>query len=528
MSDTEDATEDATETPAEQRIHRPPAPLRALSGLVAALVAVGVGHGVAALIDPASSPILAVGSALIDLTPTSVKTAAVSALGNNDKPVLIGGVGVVLALFAIVLGLIAWRYRLVALAGIGLLGVAGLAASLSHGSAIDGLPSIVAGVVGMVVLYVLTRLGEARKGNLTTDTGSTVVRRRSLLIGLGVGAVIAAGGGLGGVLVSRSRSAMDAARQKIGLPKPASPASAIPAGAQVPGDTPFVTSIKDFYRVDIALTTPQVSTDGWTLTVDGMVDHPMTLSYDDLLALPMIERTITLTCVSNEVGGPYVSTATWLGVPFSEIIKRVGVQAGVEQVYSYSTDSGYTCSTPYQAVSDGRDAMIVVGMNGEVLPAKNGFPARMLVPGLFGFVSGTKWLKRLEFTTYAKREAYWTERRWATDAPILLQSTIVVPESLGTISKAKPVLAGVAWEQHVGIAKVEVQIDDGPWQEAILAEDAGVDLWRQWHLRYDGPSGRHSAQVRATSKDGKTQPEKRTKVFPSGATGWHQILFNAE
>ena len=244
--------------------------------------------------------------------------------------------------------------------------------------------------------------------------------------------------------------------------------------------------------------------------------------------MPMVERNITLTCVSNEVGGSYMSTGTWLGVPFSEIISRVGVQPGVDQVYSYSSDSGYTCSTPYQAVSDGRDAMIVVGLNGEVLPDPRGFPARMLVPGLFGFVSATKWLERIEFTTYEKRTAYWTKRDWATDAPILTQSRIELPKSLGTLPKSKPVLAGVAWAQHRGIAKVEIRIDEGDWKEAKLADDAGIDLWRQWSFAYDGPAGLHSAQVRATDLNGELQPDQRTKVFPRGATGWHQIQFTAE
>jgi DMSO/TMAO reductase YedYZ molybdopterin-dependent catalytic subunit len=292
--------------------------------------------------------------------------------------------------------------------------------------------------------------------------------------------------------------------------------------------TPFSTPTADFYRVDISLVTPRIATDGWTLTIDGMVDRPITLSYDDLLAMPMIERDITLTCVSNEVGGPYVSTARWLGVPFSAIIERVGVRPGVDQVFSSSLDSGYTCSTPYQAVSDGRDAMIAVGMYGQPLPDERGFPARMLVPGLFGFVSATKWLRRIEFTTYAAREAYWTQRKWAVDAPILTQSRIDVPQSLATLSSERPVLAGVAWAQRRGIAKVEIRIDEGAWQEATLAADAGVDLWRQWSFRYDGPAGRHSAQVRATDVSGEVQPERRTKVFPSGATGWHQIQFVVE
>ena len=314
----------------------------------------------------------------------------------------------------------------------------------------------------------------------------------------------------------------------VGLPAPVSAATAIPAGAQLDKVTPFITPNDKFYRVDISLVTPRVEVEGWSLTIDGMVDKPLQLTYDDLLKMPMIERNITLTCVSNEVGGPYVSTSKWLGVPFAEIIKRVGVQQGVDQVYSYSSDSGYTCSTPYQAVSDGRDAMIVVAMNGEPLPDAHGFPARMLVPGLFGFVSATKWLRRIEFTTYAKRSAYWTDRKWATDAPILTQSRIDVPKSLSTIPKDKAVIAGVAWAQHRGIDKVEIKIDDDDWRETKLAESAGIDLWRQWSFVYDGPAGLHSAQVRATDLNGEAQPERRTKVFPSGATGWHQIQFTTE
>ena len=239
-----------------------------------------------------------------------------------------------------------------------------------------------------------------------------------------------------------------------------------------------------------------------------MVDNPLTLSYDDLLALPMIERDITLTCVSNEVGGPYVSTGRWLGVPFREIIARVGVQPGVDQVFSYSSDSGYTCSTPYAAVSDGRDAMIVVGMNGEPLPDARGFPARMLVPGLFGFVSATKWLERIEFTTYAERTAYWTERDWATDAPILTQSRIEVPEvARARCRKAKPVIAGVAWAQHRGIDKVEIRIDEGDWQEAKLAADAGIDLWRQWSFRLRRP-GRAAQRPGAGDRPDRRHPAR--------------------
>ncbi|MBA8793435.1 DMSO/TMAO reductase YedYZ molybdopterin-dependent catalytic subunit [Friedmanniella endophytica] len=520
-------------------LRQPPLPVRALAGLLAAAAAIGVGSAVAAVVAPAASPLLAVGSALIDLAPTPVKTAAVRALGTDDKPVLVGSIALVVALLALVIGAVGWRHRRLALVGIGLIGLVGAVIAALQGGALAAVPSLISLVAGVALLSLITR-------PVARDTAATVTSpaaddgadgepsatlrtgRRSLLVGLSAAAVLAAAGGATTVLVTRSRAAVAAARDRLGLPRPSSPAPPLPAGVQVPGDTPFTTSIADFYRVDIALTTPQVPVEGWKLRIDGMVDRPLELSYDELLALPMIERDITLTCVSNEVGGPYVGTARWLGVPFGEIIRRVGVQAGVDQVYSYSSDSGYTCSTPYRAVSDGRDAMIVVGMNGQVLPAKNGFPARMLVPGLFGFVSATKWLERLEFTTYASRTAYWTERGWATDAPILLQSRIDVPASLGTITRDKPVLAGVAWAQHRGIAAVEVQIDDGPWQQATLADDGGIDLWRQWYLRFDGPAGRHTAQVRAISKTGERQPQTRTKVFPRGATGWHQIQFTVE
>jgi DMSO/TMAO reductase YedYZ molybdopterin-dependent catalytic subunit len=447
--------------------------------------------------------------------------------------------------FAGVLGLIAWRRQLVALAGISLLGIAGLIAAVYRGTSVDGVPSLVAGVVGILVLRQLsTDRGTAGARdedggvpdrpdgvNRPDGVGTAATRtpsRRAFLVGLTGAAVLAAIGGGAGIVIGRTKQVAAAARRAMGLPVPASPAKAIPAGAQLPGMTPFTTPVDKFYRVDIALVTPSIDADSWSLTIDGMVDHPLTLTYDDLMKMPMIERNITLTCVSNEVGGPYVGNATWLGVPFADIIKKVGVREGVEQVYSYSSDGGYTCSTPYQAVSDGRDAMIVVGMNGEPLQDKNGFPARMLVPGLFGFVSATKWLKRIEFTTYAGHSAYWTDRKWATDAPILTQSRIDVPKSLATLPKNKPVIAGVAWAQHRGIDKVEIRIDDGDWKPAKLADDAGIDMWRQWSYVYDGPAGRHSAQVRATDLSGETQPEARTKVFPSGARGWHEIQFTVE
>ncbi|MGO1384224.1 MAG: molybdopterin-dependent oxidoreductase [Arachnia sp.] len=509
----------------------PGRPLRALAGLVSATVALSVGHLVAAVLNPAASPVVVVGSQLVDLAPTPVKEVVVRYLGTSDKPILIGAVTVVVLIAGALLGLIAWKRPRVAVVGVAALGLVGaVVALLRPGFGTTGvMPSLVASIVGVATLTMLVWL---YRGDTTTpapsDSPSHDVSRRHLMIGTAAGAALAALSVGGAVVIDRAKRAGAAAARRLGLPTPASPAPSIPAGAQVPGNTPFTTSIADFYRVDIALTTPTYSAEDWTLTLDGDVENPMTLTYDDLMAMPMIERDITLTCVSNEVGGSYVGTARWMGVPFSDLLPLLGVKPGVDQVFSYSMDSGYTCSTPFQAVSDGRDAMIVVGMNGEILPNKNGFPARMLVPGLFGFVSATKWLNRIEFTTYDKKQAYWTERDWATDAPILTAARIDVPASLSTLPKDKPVLAGVAWAQNRGIAKVEIRIDGGEWIEAKLADDAGIDLWRQWSHVFDGTAGSHTAEVRATDLNGDTQPEERRSVFPAGATGWHLIRFDSE
>ncbi len=505
---------------------------QALAGVLSALAALGVGHAVAAAMSrPAASPLIAVGSVAVDAAPTPVKEIAVRLLGNWDKPVLISGIGIVLLVAAAGIGLLAWRRPRTALVAIGALGLVGsgaalLRAGLASGGVWSAVPSIVAGAVGVASLALITRASQpptAAADPTDSPTISDGSRRRFIATLAGVGVLAAVGAGVGEA-VNRTRLA---ARELIRLPRPRSAAPPVPDGVQVAGVQTFTTPNDAFYRVDISLVTPRVDVGTWKLTIDGGVDRPLELSYDQLLELPMIERDITVACVSNEVGGQYVSSARWLGVPFSEILDRVGVKPGVDQVFSYSSDSGYTCSTPYAAVSDGRDAMIAVGMNGQPLPDAHGFPARMVVPGLFGFVSATKWLERIEFTTYAERTAYWTEREWATDAPVLTQSKIEVPTSLGTLGASK-MIGGTAWAQHRGIDKVEIRIDDGDWQDVKLADTAGIDTWRQWSYRYDGPGGRHTAQVRATDGTGKVQPEERTKVFPSGARGWHQIQFSAD
>lgn len=517
--------------------------LRLLAGALSAVGALGAGQLVAVVLAPESSPLVAVGAVLIDAAPTPAKTAAVRLLGVADKPVLLAAIAFVLVVVGGVLGIIGWRRRRLALAGVAVLGLLGTGAVLLRGAApVQLVAPVVTLVVGVGALAAFTRRssgGSAPPATATaTGTGAPAPvpasaepnavgqvaelrrpSRRALFGGAGLAGLATLGAASGSVVTPRRR--VDTA-----LPTADPPAEPIPAGAQVPGAVPFVTANDEFYRVDISLITPRVDQSDWELRIDGEVDDPITLSYAELLSLPVIERTITMACVSNEVGGPYVSTARWLGVPFRAIVDLVGVRAGVDQCFSHSLDGGYTCSTPYGPLVDGRDAMVAVGMNGVPLPDKNGFPARMLVPGLFGFVSGTKWLSRLEFTTYAEKSAYWTDRDWAVDAPVLTQSRIDSPASLGELDPAAPVIAGTAWATHRGISRVEVRIDDGPWQPAVLGASAGVDVWRQWSLRYQGPPGRHTAQVRATDGAGQVQPQDRTAVFPSGATGWHTIQFS--
>lgn len=502
--------------------------VRALAGMSSAAVALALGHLASVPAQTTTSPAILVGSQLVDAAPTSAKEVVVRLLGTADKPVLIVAVVLVTVLLGALLGMVAWARPGIAGAGIVAIGLVGAVIALVRPGmgVLAAMPSLAAIVGGLITLRLLVRRG----GSRPADDGGAGGRgpSRRVLLGAAVSAVVVAASAGGGAVLNQVARAGDLSRRMFNLPRPVSPAPALPEGVQVPGNTPFRTSIDDFYRIDIALVTPRYPAEGWTLTVDGAVDQPLTLSYADLLELPMIERDITLTCVSNEVGGPYVGTARWLGVSFAEILDRVGVQSGVDQLLSHSLDGGYTASTPIEALTDGRDAMIAIAMNGEVLPDKNGFPARMVVPGLFGYVSATKWLSRLEFTSYAAKTAYWTDRGWSVDGPILTQARIDVPDSLGTLAVDKPVLAGVAWAQHRGVEKVEIRIDEGEWQTTKLAADGGIDLWRQWTHVVDAAPGRHSAEVRATDRTGHTQPGERREVFPAGATGWHRIQFTLE
>jgi DMSO/TMAO reductase YedYZ molybdopterin-dependent catalytic subunit len=294
-------------------------------------------------------------------------------------------------------------------------------------------------------------------------------------------------------------------------------------GSTGAGQAPFITPNASFYRIDTALLVPQLSPDHWRLRVHGLVDHELELTFDDLLKRPLIERDVTLSCVSNEVGGELVGNALWRGARLADVLRDAGVRPEATQLFSTSID-GFTCGTPVAAVMDGRDALLAVAMNGEPLPLKHGFPVRMVVPGLYGYVSATKWLVDLKLTTWDDDVAYWVPRGWAREAPIKTMSRIDVPSG-DTVMAGRTAVAGVAWAPHRGISAVEVRLDDGAYQRARLGAVPSVDTWVQWIDEWDARPGDHVLTVRAIDGEGRLQPEEPADPAPNGAQGWHQRSF---
>ncbi|MFZ1488904.1 MAG: molybdopterin-dependent oxidoreductase, partial [Ilumatobacteraceae bacterium] len=318
----------------------------------------------------------------------------------------------------------------------------------------------------------------------------------------------------------RVRAIEAAAPDQLPALGPGGAAAEIPNGAGVVPGTPYLTPNADFYRIDTAHSFPRVDLDRWTMRVHGLVDEELSLTYADLSRLPQVERVITLCCVSNEVGGPYIGNAVWQGVLLADVLSMAGVRDEAEQVFSRSLD-GWTCGFPVEVALDGRDNLIALGMNGEPLPLAHGFPARLVVPGLYGYVSATKWLKEIELTTWDAAEGYWVPRGWARDALVKTQSRIDVPRRGERLLAGPTAVAGVAWAQHRGVERVEVRVDGGPWRLARLGTDVTDDSWRQWVLDWEATEGDHLIEVRATDKTGETQTEARSPVAPDGATGWH-------
>ncbi|MER7577129.1 molybdopterin-dependent oxidoreductase [Streptomyces sp. NPDC126514] len=519
--------------------------LGALSGLLAGFAALAVAELVAAGVRPQAGPVVAVGGAAIDRTPAAVKDWAIRNFGTNDKLILQLGILAVLAVFALALGVVALRHRRAGAAGVLVFGAVGTAAALSRPDSkgfTDALPSLVGAVAGAVLLYVLigrllaTRPGPDEASERPATGAVEGWDRRGFIVAATVAAAASAGAGaLGRSLNASSGKQAVASRRGLVLPAADSPARAIPkgAGVRVAGVSPFITPNTTFYRVDTALVVPKVVAGDWRLRIHGDgVRRPLTLSFDDLLRRELIERDITLTCVSNEVGGPYVGNARWIGVRLADLLAECGVAppskgGPADQLVARSVD-GMTIGTPVEDVMDGRDAMLAVGMNGEPLPFEHGFPVRMLVPGLYGYVSACKWIKDIELTTFDAYDAYWVKRDWARRAPIKTQSRIDTPKPFARPKAGTVMVAGVAWAQGRGIDKVEVRIDDGPWQATTLAAEDTQDTWRQWSLPWQATKGGHTLTVRATDRTGEVQTAKRTGTVPDGASGRHSVVVTVE
>ncbi|MCY0925505.1 molybdopterin-dependent oxidoreductase [Streptomyces sp. H27-H1] len=544
--------------------------LAAASGLLAGFAALAAAELTASLVRPQAGPVTVIGGAAIDRTPAALKDFAIRTFGENDKLVLQLGILATVGLLAALLGMFALRHRRTGAAGVLVFGALGAAAALGRPDAAgpaDVLPSLVGAAAGAMVLYLLVgKLGgpvarpssgddtaastaegspigiESRAGTGTgTGAGApdhsppAAWNRRGFLLAAGVTALVSTGAGaLGRALTGRRAQGAAASRAAVRLPTPDSPAPPIPAGAslRIPGVSAFTTPNKEFYRVDTALVVPKVDADTWSLRIHGKgVSRPRSYSFAELLQRPLIERDITLTCVSNEVGGPYAGSARWLGVRLSDLLREAGVQppsrgGRADQLIARSVDA-MTLGTPVEEVMDGRDAMLAVAMNGEPLPFEHGFPVRMLVPGLYGYVSACKWIREIELTTFDAYDPYWVKRGWARRAPIKTQARIDTPKPFARTSAGTVMVAGVAWAQHRGIERVEIQVDDGPWQEASLAAQATTDTWRQWSFDWKATPGGHRLTVRATDGRGEVQTELRARTIPDGASGRHSVFVTA-
>lgn len=510
--------------------------LAAFAGVVTGGVLLAVAELVALAVARTASPVLALGAFIVDIVPRPLKEFAIETFGENDKVFLLASVGAAVVVAAAIAGVLQLiRPPL----GQVLLIIAGgltLAAIVTRAGAtpLAAVPTLAGILVAVIVMHLLfsrlrgwrtARASEVR-GTASEARPGALERRGFFRVAL-ITAVGAAVVGTGARLVNAATSSLTRVREALRLPTPRSTVT-VPAGAEldIEGLTPLYTPNANFYRVDTALTVPNIDPSTWALKVTGMVDQEVTLTLQQLFDMGVDEYGVTLTCVSNQVGGDLVGNAKWLGVPIRDVLALAGVQSGADMVLSSSID-GYTASTPLASLTDdGLDAILAVGMNGEALPFEHGFPVRMVVPGLYGYVSATKWLTELKVTTFAADEAYWTPRGYSAQAPIKMSSRIDSPRIGAPVPSGATKIAGVAWAQTIGIEKVEVRIDNGDWQAATLSTPVNLDTWVQWFVDWEAQPGSHYVAVRAVDRNGMVQIEDRAPVAPDGSSGWQRTLIN--
>lgn len=498
--------------------------------MVAGSLTLGLSELLAAVAPGTPSLIGAVGDAVVDWLPRPVVRFGIAVFGGADKAVLIGVILALCALAAAALGAVGVRSLRPAGIGFTAFGLVGAATALRDPQAnVASLLTSTAFAVaaGVAALGGLRRLASPPPARPPVTQAAVqpigVPDRRAFLAAAGA---VAAGAVLVTAAGQRVRRASAAAsRSRYALPPAARPAAPPPPGTSVgvEGVAPFVVPNDAFYRIDTRLLGPPViDAERWRLRVTGMVKRPFELSFPELLTMPLVEEHVTIACVSNEVGGDLVGNAAWSGVPLAELLARAGVQPEATQILGRSVD-GFTVGFPTEVGLDGRRALVAVGMNGELLPLLHGFPARLVVAGLYGYTSATKWLSEIELTTWEGFDAYWVPRGWDKFAPVLTQSRIdtIVPNS--PVVAGPVVVAGVAWAPTRGISRVEIQVDEAPWAEAQLAEALTDDTWRQWRFPWQAPPGRHVLRVRATDGRGETQTARFSRPGPNGATGYHTV-----
>jgi DMSO/TMAO reductase YedYZ molybdopterin-dependent catalytic subunit len=502
---------------------------RMIAGVAAASVSLGVAQLVGIPFGARADARAAVGSVAVDMTPGPVKEWAIQTLGSLDKPFVAVVVLVAIATIAAIAGTFDTPRRPLGSAAIGAAGVLGCLAVLSRqgATALDTVPTVAGAACGVATLRLLTRRiwsGSGDPDDGTVRDQPDAGRRRLVTLGL-LGFGVA--GGVAGAIITRLVHSAAADRHGFALPRPRTPAPPIPADVQPNGVAlpSFITPSADFYRVDTALSVPQLSHADWRLRIHGMVDREATYSFGDLARFGVVETVTTLTCVSNPVGGKLISTGVWTGYRVADLLVAAGVHADADMVLSTSID-GFTAGTPVQALTDGRAALLAIGLNGQPLPIEHGYPARLVVPGLYGYVSATKWVVEMELTRFDRAKAYWTRQGWAPRAPIKTESRIDVPKGGQQVPMGPVVFGGVAWAQNRGVRAVEVLIDDGGWQPAQQGASYSDDTWRLWSFPWQAKSpGRHTITVRATDDTGAVQTADRAGSVPDGATGWHTVDF---
>ena len=427
--------------------------------------------------------------------------------------------------------------------------VAAVAVAVQHGATTtDEIPVAVGAVTWLVSLSLLTE--PLRRADLGADLGalpsvpadgeadSEVDRlepasitsssdhtRRVFVLRAGLITAGAAVLGATGRVVGRGRRHVEESRRLLRLTQVTEPRVPPAARIGLKGVTPWQTGNAGFYRIHTALVVPAIEPKDWSLRIHGKVDREITLSYADLVERKFTEAWITLNCVSNPVGGDLIGNAWWSGVRLADILALARPHAGADAVLQTSED-GWTCGTPLSALTDDRNAMLAVAMNGTPLPIEHGFPVRTIVPGLYGYVSACKWVVDMEVTSFDEISAYWTERGWGEKGPVKLSSRIDVPGSGDEVLSGAVTFGGVAWAQHTGIEGVEFSVDDGEWTAAEIAAVPTEDTWVQWKGVAEVEEGDHTVRVRAIDKDGQVQTGVDQDVLPDGATGWHTRDFS--